>query len=89
MTRADGERCRHGGPDRKLENIEEVERGEIADREDRADAEVDAAADQGEGHGERDEAEFGIEPHQRQQVLQPGIVRNRRRETTPAGRSSR
>jgi hypothetical protein len=78
--RADGKRCRHGGPGRKLEDVEEVERGEIAGREDRADAEVDAAADQGEGHGERDEAELGIEPHQRQQVLQPGIVWNRRRE---------
>ena len=52
----------------KSEHEQAEQGGEIADGEDRADAEIDAAGDQGEGHAERDEAEFGEQPHQRQRV---------------------
>ena len=58
-------------PDRQFRDVQEEQGGEIADGEDRADTEIDAAGDQAERHAEGDEAEFGVKPHQRQQILQP------------------
>ncbi len=48
-------------------DVEEEQGGEIAERENRADAEIDAAGDQAERHAKGDEAELGVEPHQRKQ----------------------
>ena len=58
----------HHEPDRQAEHEQAEQRGEIAEGEDRADAQVDAAGNQAKRHTERDEAEFGKQPHQRQRV---------------------
>ena len=62
---------------------QEVKRREIAEREDRAHAQVDAAADEAKSHRERDEAELGKQPQQRQRVLHRGVVGNGQREIDP------
>ena len=49
-------------------------------REDRADAEIDAAGNQAERHAERDEAEFGEQPHQRQRVGERAVILDGERE---------
>ena len=61
-------------------HVEQEQGGEIAEREHGADAEIDAAGDQAKRHADGDEAELGVEPHQRKKILQPGIVGNRRGE---------
>ena len=69
---------------RQFGDVQEEQGGEIAEREDGADTEIDAAGDQAERHAEGDEAELGVEPHQRKKILQPGIVGNRQRRTKAA-----
>ena len=63
------------------------QRGEIAEREIGADAEVDAAGNEAKRHAERDEAELGKQPHQRLANCRirrtPGIVSRRNRASSP------
>ena len=65
MTAPVSKRAKHHEPSRQAEHEQTKQRGEIAKRENRADAEVDAAGNQAEGHAERDKAELGEQPHQR------------------------
>ncbi len=78
--RADRHRAEDDQRDRQPGDVEQEQRGEIAEREDGADAEIDATGDQAERHADGDEAELGVEPHQRKKILHSGIVGNRRGE---------
>ena len=55
---AGSERAEECGADRPTENVHHGQRGEIAEREIRADREIDAAGDHDDHHGEHDEAEL-------------------------------
>jgi hypothetical protein len=51
-------------PNRQFQHEQEIERGEIAECKDGADAEINPAADQAESHGKRHKAELGKQPQQ-------------------------
>ena len=67
-------------PERQLVDVEAYQDREIDQREDGADAEVDAARDQRQADGERDEAQLGELPQQRADVGEGEVVGNHRAE---------